>query len=234
MLVGKVLKFANSAFYGFPRRIDSLKEAIIILGLDTLKSIVLAVSTVDILTRDAEGYGLASGELYTHALCCAMFARKLSKKINKKNRERYFIAGLLHDVGKLLLEPYTRKHYNEIRNCVQNGDLTLAEAERRVLEFDHAFVGARLAEKWNLPEALVAMIEFHHDPAAAPEEYRTDAALVFAANILSFRLKKGMGKPLQYNFDDIAEINRFFPITEGEIAIFQQEVRQALNEIEGI
>ena len=151
-----------------------------------------------------------------------MFARKISKKVNKKNRERYFIAGLLHDVGKLLLEPFVEKHFQEIQECVSKGNLSIAEAERRVLGFDHAFIGARLAEKWNLPEVFVEMIEFHHDPSVAHKDRITDIAIIYTANILSYRLQKGVGKSLQHEHDILNDINRFIPLNEAEITIMQK------------
>lgn len=232
VMVSKVLKFANSAFYGFPRTIVTLKEAVIILGLDTLKSIVLAISTYSTLNANSKGYGLDKGGLYQHSICCAMIARILAKKYRAENKEKFFIAALLHDVGKLLLDPWLAKNKDAIIVCLRDGKFAPWEAERRVLGFDHAFVGSKLIENWNLPEILINVTRYHHTPDKAPLAYRNTVEIVQAANIISRRIRGGLGGdlvPPDQNMMD--ELQTVMPVDEEEVRSIIREVRTYLLHI---
>jgi HD-like signal output (HDOD) protein len=103
VLTAKVLKMSNSAYYGFSREISTISEAVLILGMDTLKSLAIAASAVKLLNRDVVGYGLGEGGLWKHSLAAAMSATLIAKQMNIKDAEKYFVAGLLHDIGKILL-----------------------------------------------------------------------------------------------------------------------------------
>ena len=232
VMVSKVLKFANSAFYGFPRTIVTLKEAVIILGLDTLKSIVLAISTYSTLNANSKGYGLDKGGLYQHSICCAMIARILAKKFKSENKEKFFIAALLHDVGKLLLDPWISRHKDAVIDGIRKGNLAPWEAERRVLGFDHAFVGSKLVETWNLPEVLIHVTRYHHTPDKAPLQHRAIVEMVQAANIISRRIRGGLGgefAPPDSNFID--ELQSVLALDEDEVRSIVREVRTYLLHI---
>ncbi|MBC7348287.1 MAG: HDOD domain-containing protein, partial [Clostridia bacterium] len=97
-LTAKILRLANSAYYGFPRRIGTITEAVILLGFNTIRNLVLTASVSQVLQREAPGYGLAKGELWRHALTSAMAARLLARKVRYRGAEEAFVAGLLHDI----------------------------------------------------------------------------------------------------------------------------------------
>ncbi|MDD2586278.1 MAG: HDOD domain-containing protein [Syntrophomonadaceae bacterium] len=163
-MTAKVLRLANSAFYGFPRRIGTVTDATILLGFKTIRSIVMAASVSDILSQEMQGYVLTNGELWKHSQASALAARLIGKKVKYRNLDLAYTGALLHDIGKVILNNSMIEAYHEVIERVNQGDIPFIEAENLILGFNHAMVGAKVAEKWNLPTELVETIELHHDP----------------------------------------------------------------------
>lgn len=163
-MTAKVLRMANSAFYGFPRRIATVTDAIVFLGFRTIRSIVMAASVSDILSREIEGYALAPGELWRHSQCTAMTARLIARNTKFGSLDLAYTAALLHDIGKVILNNFMKEGYHEVVDRVISEDISFIDAENQILGFNHALVGARVAEKWNLPPELVEAIALHHNP----------------------------------------------------------------------
>ncbi len=191
-LAAKVLRLANSAYYGFPRRIGTIVEAVIILGFNTIRNLVLAASVHGILSRELPGYQLARGELWRHSIACAMAARTLARRARFPQPDQAFVAGLLHDIGKLVLGVYVGEAYTAILEKVHKEGLSFVQAEEEVLGFTHAAVGARVADKWNLPSYLVEAIELHHEPARARSNPLL-VALTHLADAVSMMMGMGIG-----------------------------------------
>lgn len=191
-MTARVLRLANSAHYGFPRRIGTVTDAIIFLGFKTIRSIVMAVSVSDMLSKEMEGYALAPGELWRHSQCTALTARLIARNIKFNSMDLAYTAALLHDIGKVILNSHLKKSYQEVITRVSMGDIPFCEAENEVLGFDHAMVGARVVEKWNLPPELVEAIALHHCPEKAQINKKL-TAIVHVADALSLAMGIGMG-----------------------------------------
>ncbi len=142
ILTAKVLKMSNSAYYGFSREIVTLSEAVIVLGLETLKSLVIAASAYKSLNKEFKSYTLNKGDLWNHSLATAISARYLAKELNYQATEKFFITGLLHDIGKILLSKYLDKYITTIKTIVKMREITFDLAEKEVLQFNHCEVGA--------------------------------------------------------------------------------------------
>ncbi|HHV15056.1 MAG TPA: HDOD domain-containing protein [Gelria sp.] len=192
VITARVLKMANSAFYGFPRRIGSVTDAIIRLGFRTLRSIVMAASVSDILSEEMEGYALGYGELWRHSQCTAMAARLIARKSKFAFLDVAYTAALLHDIGKVILNNTMKETYREVVAHVTKDNISFIEAENKVLGFNHAEVGARVAEKWNLPPETVEAIQFHHSPEDAQVNPRL-TAIVHLADAICVSMGIGMG-----------------------------------------
>lgn len=191
-MTAKVLRMANSAFYGFPRRIATVTDATIFLGFKTVRSIVMAASVNDMLNKEVEGYALAQGELWRHSQCVAMGARLIARKAKFSFLDMAYTAGLLHDIGKVILNRYMKDAYHEVVERVNVGDIPFTDAENEILGFNHALVGARIAEKWNLPDSLVEAIALHHYPEQAIINNKL-TAIVHLADIISLFMGIGIG-----------------------------------------
>lgn len=185
-LTAKVLKIANSPFYGFPRKISTIDFAIIVLGYDALKEIVISISLVSSLQRKSDMLFDAKG-FWDHAILSGVLARRLARDLGYRVSGEVFVGGLLHDMGISVLHRYFKSEYKRITEIIRETDLTALEAEESVLGITHAEVGGWLAERWNLPDHLVEAISMHHTPGRA-EHNKDLVALIHCADVFACRM----------------------------------------------
>lgn len=159
-LTFKVLKMVNSAMYGFPGRISSVNHAIMLLGLNVVKGLLLGVSVFEIMQASMTG-------LWEHSTNCAAAARIIAKKASVNDPDEISVAALLHDIGKVvLLLEFPQEYGNAIKDAEERGIL-IRKAEKLHFEETHAVVGRLLFEKWHFPANLTEIITFHHKPQLA-------------------------------------------------------------------
>jgi putative nucleotidyltransferase with HDIG domain len=181
----RLLRVANSTFYGLSSSVDTVAKAVSIIGTGQIRSLALATS----VAGSFEGLpnALVSMEhFWRHSLYCALIARILAKKIGRVDPDAVFTAALLHDIGALVLFNRLPKESHEALLLVLDSadELPVYLAERQIMGLDHAQVGGELARQWKLPQMLVESIEFHHHISAA-DKYPREVALVHVANILA-------------------------------------------------
>lgn len=191
-LTAKILRLANSSYYGFARRIGTISEATILLGFQTIKSIVFAASVSNILEYDLDGYQLYENSLWKHSQATAIAARYIAKKKKFKNPELFYTAALVHDIGKIVLNNYLKEDYKKVLELVYEENLDFLSADEKVFGFNHAQVGAKLAAKWNLPPEIIDAIEYHHKPELASEN-RLLTATVHLADSISLMMGFSLG-----------------------------------------
>ena len=163
-LTMRILRMANSSYYGFPRQIGTINLAIVVLGFDTVKSLTLSLSIQDSFKIWRSKVRLDFEEYWKHSIYTAVGARLLGKTTSYKVPGEAFVAGLVHDVGKLVISGSLRDRFDEIHAIVEGNDKTELEAENEVLGINHADIGGWLAEKWSLPSAISDAIKNHHYP----------------------------------------------------------------------
>jgi putative nucleotidyltransferase with HDIG domain len=211
-LVVRVLRLANSAYYGLSRKITGVPEAISYLGFKTVRSIVLAATVYKFMDNSFSGYSLDKGELWRHSQSVAAVCRYLSERLKIAESEEAYIGGLMHDIGKIVLNDYVHFGYSIILRLVEEDGVSFCEAERQVLGFDHAQVGGLIMEQWNLPESYAYITTYHHTPEALPEElkdYRNIVDIVHVSNSICLMLGVGIGADgMQYNIstDSLAHL----------------------------
>lgn len=162
-----VLKLSNSSYFGLSRRISSLKEAIVFIGLDELKKLVVIISSRTIFKNDYSGYESRHGEMWMHAAVTSVIASRL-QKLAPEMDDDLFTTALLHDVGKVVLSQFVGERYDEIATEVKTSGEAFSDVEQRVFGTSHADVGAAILEKWSFPGEVVKAVRFHHHPDQVP------------------------------------------------------------------
>jgi putative nucleotidyltransferase with HDIG domain len=175
-LTTKVLKMVNSPVYGFPGRISSVSQAVILLGLNVVKGLLLGVSVFDLMQKSMIG-------LWEHSLGCAIIARLIAKKKGLKEPEEVSINGLLHDIGKVILILQFPREYELAMQDAETKGVTVYETERDYFAANHATVGSWIAKQWNFPRNLIDVIEYHHKPNLA-KNAPVEAAIVHLSDII--------------------------------------------------
>jgi len=188
LLTAKTLKLANSAFYGYPRAITTISDAVVILGLDTLRNLIIAISAYNVLNKEVKGYHYEKEDFWKHCLSTAMLCRSIADLYKMPNTETFFVAGILHDIGKLLLDRYRFSYYNSIIEFSQQYKTPLYLAEKAVLGINHSEVGGGLAEIWGFPQVLVEVIRRHHEPLSSSPNVLNFAKVTHIADILSNKM----------------------------------------------
>lgn len=175
-LTTKVLKMVNSAIYGFPGRIASVSHATMLLGINVIKGLLLGVSVFELMQK-------TMGGLYRHSLACAIASRVIAQKKGLKEPEEVSIAGLLHDIGKVILTLEYPEEYQAAMNEARKRCIPIFDAEKEQFNATHANVGGWLSEKWRFPGNLIEVIECHHRPALA-QNAPLETAIVHMADLL--------------------------------------------------
>lgn len=186
-LVARVLRVANSAFYGLPSRVGSIGEAVVVLGFHNIRSLVMAAGIINQFPPGG-GKSFDRMEFWRHAIGTGVCARVLAARLGQ-DREVAFSAGLLHDVGKLVLDACFHEDFERVLACRAAHDCAMLEAERAALGTTHAAIGFEVARQWKFPPAIQRAIRDHHQPDGGDTSVLTDMAHL--ANVLCHALEIG-------------------------------------------
>ncbi|GAB4290073.1 MAG: HDOD domain-containing protein [Methylophaga sp.] len=181
-LATRLLKIVNSPFYGFPSQINTISRAITIIGTRELTHLVLATSVVDAF-KGIPASLIDMNDFWRHSFATAITAKLLAEECGQKASERFFIAGLLHNIGCLVLYQSMPEQASEAIRSAEFGHEIQFQAEQRIIGFDHTEIGYALAREWHLPHSLQEVTRYHHRPSDA-EDFPIDVAIVHVADIL--------------------------------------------------
>ena len=193
-VAARVLKISNSSFYGCRRQIQTISSAIVILGFSTLRSLVVAAS----LKQVYKPFGLIEKMLWEHSFAAGLAARIIARETGAANEEEAFLAGLFHDIGKIIMNSLDREKFQEVMQHCYNEGICFEEAEAGVYPFSHEELGANVIKKWNFPEVLATAILQHHalEFAASDDPGLVNLAAVTAlADQLCLKLGIGLREP---------------------------------------
>lgn len=186
-LTSKMIRLANSAFYGIPRSISSVSSAVVILGFNTIRSLVLSASVMKIFSGSQNKTTINKDRFWKHSIVTAMAAKIIVRhfiNIRMMDPESAFCSGILHDIGKLIFNEYMNSEYTEVCNYAVKNNVSLIEAETRLLGTNHAEIGKIISDKWSLPLDLEYSVVYHHNPGNADNLHELIATIHFA-NILA-------------------------------------------------
>ncbi len=229
-LTVNILQLANSAYFGWTRTIKTVKEAVTRLGTNRVFQMVLCMSVAPLVRKPIKGYDTDSEGLWEHSIATAICAEQLVETLDLRNLDEAFTAGLLHDLGKVVLGTFVEIDDHLIKENVTKNGLSFNEAEQMILGIDHAEVAAELLLSWNLPESVVASARWHHQPHLADEKHRTLIDLIHVADHLCMTYGFGSGKDSgHYRLDEGARER--IGLTQGITEVVAMKVINGMDEL---
>ena len=219
-MAANILKIANSPYYGVSGKIATLKHAISILGFKTLSQIITMAGTGNFLNQQLKGYGFTAREVHDHSLAVGLGSRSLAALVNPAGEEDVFIAGLLHDAGKIMLSPYVAER--QIRPKA-GGQEEISDLEKRVLGCDHAEIAADVFSQWHFPATVVDGIRFHHTP-----DQSGDKELAYILNVADVLAKVKPDEVPIYEISSVINENLsdFLGLEQEDIAAVFIEMKE--------
>lgn len=190
-LTANILRVANSALLGYGPNCATVQEAVVRVGFSRIRTIVLGAVAATQMNQRLSGYRLASEDLWHHALVSAGIARYFASALHYPNQEEAYVAGLLHDIGKVVLDRHMREAYEAVITLMSESDLQMWQAEEQIFGLGHGAVGGQMASNWQFPTPLVNAIKHHHFPSFAGQVHQPLAAIINIADGLAPRPTAG-------------------------------------------
>ena len=213
----QVLKMANSAFYGMSGRVSSIQHSALVLGYKNLGEIISVAGAQRSLEKKLPGYGLESEDLWRHSLSVALGSKIIASRRNPDLEMVAHTAGLVHDVGKIILDPFVLEKKEAFDSFLLQEQQTYLNAEQQILGFDHAEIAAEVCKKWSIPEVISSAIRYHHSPSSSLEVELAD--ILHMADYISlmsgegyedcdylYELEQGTMDYLDFDQNDISEL----------------------------
>ncbi len=222
VLTTKLLKMVNSSFFGFPQRISTIPNALVLLGFNVIKTLIVTSSIFEVMQASDVG-------LFEHSLGCATAAGIIARRRGIKNPEEVSTAGLIHDLGKIVIRAELPDEYEKILWISQEKELPVRDVEEDIVGMGHGEIGGVLAAQWNLPDSLVMPVKYHHNPQRCRDQ-REVAAIVHFSDILIRAVGFGSGgdpwvPPLDHNAWELIKFGR------QEAAEILEELDEKLAEL---
>ncbi len=181
-LAAKLLKLVNSSFYGLLNKISSIEHALVILGFKEVRNVVLGFSIQRHFTPSTGAFD--PKRFWKHSIICSQVAKYLGKHFNAMDDGTFFLSGLIHDIGKLVIEQYFQDEFGEIIDYIEKNNATFSQAEKEILGVTHYQIGAKLLQQWHFPKKVTMQIFYHHAPWH-DKNYSTGSIIVYLSNILT-------------------------------------------------
>jgi len=230
-LTANILKLTNSAYFGLPSRVSSVRQAIMLLGWKRLLQLVMTMCMSALMKKPVPGYDLPRGALWRHSVAVSVAADLLVKSLSISDADEVFTAALLHDIGKLVLGDYVQEDLEKIEGMVTKG-ISFEVAEFVVLGTNHATIGARILQNWSLPQELVNAVSWHHDPENC-NHYCMLSDVVHIANIVGRRVGFGKGRDRQA-LEPSLEVAERLGVNQGHIDALAEQTLQEVGKLTDI
>jgi len=229
-LTSNVLRLANSAYFGAAGSVNSLRVALMRLGTRRISEVVTAIMVSPMMLRTLSGYDLRTQDLLQHSVWVAVASEELARLKGYRDVKMLFTAGLLHDMGKIILDPFVREQQE---NLLHEGlSQSFDQREKEYLGMSHAQAGATLLGKWNIPQEITAAATWHHDPESA-EEYPEQVNMVHLADILGYAEGIGTGVDgMKYRASQMAQ--KRLGLQKSDIEYVASLTLDKMNELQSL
>ncbi|MCB1059357.1 MAG: HDOD domain-containing protein [Calditrichaeota bacterium] len=223
----RLLKLVNSPYYGIRGTMTSVQQSVIFLGVSNLRNLVLSTSVLDLFDQEVRVGSFSIKELWVHSLATACAARELCKELRLADPEVAFSAGLIHDIGKIVMDQHMHEDFQRVVSLMDRHNASMLDAETAVLGVDHAEIGYFLASRWSLPEVLQETIGFHHAPARATNHKQIAALVGYADHVVrTLKLGNGGGESPAL----AADFSVVLPLEDGKLEEFTENIEESLRE----
>ncbi|MFC1562978.1 HDOD domain-containing protein, partial [candidate division KSB1 bacterium] len=225
-IAAKILKVANSALYGHIREVTDISTATVLLGFDMIKSIAVSVSVFNSFPKTEGTFTRFDRELFwIHSMASAEAAVIIADKIGYLKKDRAFLLGLIHDIGKVVLDYYFSSEYKRVVVKVKQEECLIRDAEIEILDFDHSLIGEWLGDQWNFPDSILSSIKFHHRVNNSSQEFIEEVIITHLADIVARSAQIGSGG--DNNIPKISDL--VFEKTDLDQEIIEQIVQQLIK-----
>jgi len=227
-LASKLLKSANSAYYGAPGKIKTVSQAISVMGLSAVRSIVVGQAYQQMTSVRGASKRFDRLAFWQHSLATASAARVLAKLKGWRDPEEAFLAGLLHDAGRLVMDKFLPNEFDQILTLALERVIPLFDAEREVLGYTHVEVGDLLGAEWNMPESMRDALRRHHDDVSFDE--CPLGCLIHAANVLAHQAGFALGAPVLYELPPV--VKQSLGISDAQYEGLKQAIVQEVVRVQ--
>jgi len=203
-IASRMVKLANSAYYGLSGKVATVQKATTMLGQQTLREVLMTAGYAKLLDKTLNGYGYASGDLWRHAMAVGVGSRIIADMKQVEDTDEAYLAGLIHDSGKLVLDPYIVKRRSAFDRFLEDESRTFLDAEKHLFGFDHADIASDICLKWKVPGTVTSAVRYHHCPTKSG-----DTALAYVIHLADQIARSG---GLGYGDDDY-----IYQVEEGVI-----------------
>ena len=231
-LSAKVLRRANSAEFGLRRSVTSIQEAIVFMGFNAVKELALSLKIGDVFKDKTVTNGYSKKELWKHSLGVAMCAKHIYRREYSEKGDTVYSAGLLHDLGLIVVDQYANETFTMITAKVQKEGIAFADAEKEFQGFDHCRIARDLTRMWQLPAELVAAVTYHHQPLRVDPLYAKEASTLFVADYLCAKYKVGYVEQQELDEETFKRCCTLMNLDPIALEIIIEDVIQELVEME--
>ncbi len=231
-LTANILRTCNSAYFGLSNPIESVRDAVSILGMDQILELVMLKAGARVFEKPQTGYEMEQGMIWKSSVSSALIAKELAKKLCPEHKNCIFTAALLKDIGKTVLDRFIASSHEKINTLVREEDYSFREAEKKVIGIDHAELGAMIMKMWKFSPRMVKIIRHHHlsDPSMQQD---TDIAIVYLSDCICMMTGMGTGADgLAYRFHD--QVVENMGLTSDDIMKIIAEFTQTMEQVEGL
>ncbi|MGM0607924.1 MAG: HDOD domain-containing protein [Candidatus Muiribacteriota bacterium] len=222
-LTTKTLKLVNSAYYGFPRTVTKITEAIVILGFNAVKNLALSVSVCKLFNKKGDEFDRK--ELWKHSVGVAVSTGIIAKKCKMNiDTEELFISGLLHDIGLIVCDQFIHEEFIKCLKLAENKELPIEIVEKEIYGMDHAMIGKKTTEIWKLPSKICSVIGFHHQPQYAYADSKKDTSVIYLADLVC-KLK-------QFGFDGDKAIPKLRTEPFSNLGLGKSDIKEVSAEFD--